>query len=90
MAVDARLYTMCLVSVYKLADEQLYGSSLMHGFRPCVCCLCIRGLMHNRLAVDEWLKTMRLVSVYTQADAQSYGSRCMTLGHAFCVCAYAG
>ena len=50
---------MRLVSVYKLADEQLYGSSLMHCFRPCVCCLCIRGLMHNRLAVDEWLKAMR-------------------------------
>ena len=62
----------------------------MHGFRPCVLCLCICGLMYNSLAVDAWLKAIRLVSVYTRADAQSYGSRCMALGHAFGVCVFAG
>ena len=36
--------------------------------------LCIRGLMHNRMAVHALLKAFRLVSVYTLADAQVYGS----------------
>ena len=37
--------------------------------------------MHRSMAVVVWLQAMSLVSLYTRADA---------LGHAFCVCVFAG